>query len=510
MKKYIQRSGWGMGLALAGLLWVTAAVQPAQGAYYGLIVGINRYRTSYIPANKWLNACVNDAIAFRATLLADTNRWKSSRIYLQRDSAATESVIKRRLRTRAASLGRGDAFVYYQSSHGGRRSGRSCYLCTYSSTFMDTELGRELARFRSSVKIFVIIDACNSAGMFKSGKGWEFADNVLRAYKAEGAKMGDKTKAMGWNIAFMTAADYNQTSAERAGHGYYTRYLVQACKQPKKADRFRRNGYYSFWEAHAYSKPRAAAARINGTQTAQHRNYNQLRRYAMVRVQIKPPIPIGPTGSTSGRPLFTWNEVDGAKYYGIQIFNAWGRLIVNQKWIHGTSWRPGFTLANGNYRWRVRAYSYANFPSKFCARLSYAVNPSGAYIRRATLTWGSKPRDLDSWLVTPTGARIGYSSKGSQGSAPFAQLDVDDTTSYGPENVSIYQYTPSGSGVYKYYVHNYSGEGSIAGARVSVQSATRVIHNFTCPAGSGRYWYVFYMTSWGTVRAVNRVVSSPP
>ena len=60
---------------------------------------------------------------------------------------------------------------------------------------------------------------------------------------------------------------------------------------------------------------------------------------------------------------------------------------------------------------------------------------------RLTLTWGENPRDLDSHLWTPSieGSpyHVYFGSKGSENSRPYAQLDVDDVSSYGPENITI-------------------------------------------------------------------------
>ncbi len=69
------------------------------------------------------------------------------------------------------------------------------------------------------------------------------------------------------------------------------------------------------------------------------------------------------------------------------------------------------------------------------------------------LTWGERPYDADSHLLTPSGDHIYYSSQGSLSSAPFANLDVDDTNSFGPEFVTVRNLM---IGRYRYGVHNYS------------------------------------------------------
>lgn len=99
------------------------------------------------------------------------------------------------------------------------------------------------------------------------------------------------------------------------------------------------------------------------------------------------------------------------------------------------------------------------------------------------LTWGALPSDLDSHLITPSGDEIYYSRQGSLVAAPFANLDVDDTTSFGPEVVTL---TKLMVGTYKYFVVNYSGyaDGPIAAssARVELNVPGRSAELFTPPA----------------------------
>lgn len=69
------------------------------------------------------------------------------------------------------------------------------------------------------------------------------------------------------------------------------------------------------------------------------------------------------------------------------------------------------------------------------------------------LTWGQSPSDVDSNLIAPNGAYVYFGSRGSLTSAPFANLDVDDTSSFGPEVVTINRLMV---GTYRYGVNNYS------------------------------------------------------
>ncbi len=128
---------------------------------------------------------------------------------------------------------------------------------------------------------------------------------------------------------------------------------------------------------------------------------------------------------------------------------------------------------------------------------------------RVVLTWGSTPKDLDSHLVGPNASGSGrfhlyYGNRdiGDAGTDDWqADLDYDDTSSYGPEVVSIRQLV---AGTYYFYVLNYSNRGSSnskvlanSGAKVQVFSGNNAtpINEFTAtPNKVGTYWNVFKLT----------------
>ncbi len=109
------------------------------------------------------------------------------------------------------------------------------------------------------------------------------------------------------------------------------------------------------------------------------------------------------------------------------------------------------------------------------------------------LTWGSAPRDIDSHLRVPGGFHVYYVSRGSLSAEPFANLDVDDVTSFGPEVTTIRR--PK-VGIYRFYLHNFSGTFSpgMTGSptRVELSYAGRTVA-FTPPSGEGSalYWHLF-------------------
>lgn len=102
-----------------------------------------------------------------------------------------------------------------------------------------------------------------------------------------------------------------------------------------------------------------------------------------------------------------------------------------------------------------------------------------------TLIWGENPRDLDSHLAATLSDdtfHVYYSDKGSLTSEPYTDLDTDDTTSYGPEVVSI---AGLRQGTYRYSVRHYAGTGDIetSGAEVNVIIQGVGIYKFTPPSG---------------------------
>jgi len=142
--------------------------------------------------------------------------------------------------------------------------------------------------------------------------------------------------------------------------------------------------------------------------------------------------------------------------------------------------------------------------------LPVATNPGDIVI---TLSWGEFPYDLDShlWLPEHMPYHIYFENKGHLTTNPFAQLDVDDTDSYGPENVTIRQQM---DGRYIYAVHNYSEAPNIttSDAIVTVVKEGRLVQTFQVPTtGSGLWWYVFdYDSTTGNIIPRNLIVDSPP
>ena len=131
---------------------------------------------------------------------------------------------------------------------------------------------------------------------------------------------------------------------------------------------------------------------------------------------------------------------------------------------------------------------------------------------RIILTWGEDPRDLDSHLSGPNDDGTGfyhiyYADKNNCSSAPCdsnepAWLDVDDTTSYGPETITIQKVDGQFiEGTYSYYVHHYAGSSNIpeSGAVVKIYEGNSLIGTYSPPQTNQSVeedwvWKVFNIT----------------
>ncbi len=135
------------------------------------------------------------------------------------------------------------------------------------------------------------------------------------------------------------------------------------------------------------------------------------------------------------------------------------------------------------------------FPSDGNVPACLVISQAGAGVTMK-LTWGEFPSDLDSHIVAPDGTHVYYAARGSLTAAPYAGLDVDDVSSFGPEVVTL---TRLMVGTYKYYIYNYSGYNAgpiaAASARVELNVPGRAPELFTPPSAgelaSTRSWLLF-------------------
>ena len=127
---------------------------------------------------------------------------------------------------------------------------------------------------------------------------------------------------------------------------------------------------------------------------------------------------------------------------------------------------------------------------------------------RIVLNWEKYPYDLDSHLSFP-GNHIFFQRK--EGS--LANLDVDDTNSYGPETITI-ENKKFGE-VYHYFVHDYSNRKdpdsfqlSTSGAKVFVYVGQSLVKTYYIPKNkNGNVWNLFKINENGEIIDINTIIS---
>ncbi|MGN1306194.1 MAG: S-layer homology domain-containing protein [Faecousia sp.] len=133
---------------------------------------------------------------------------------------------------------------------------------------------------------------------------------------------------------------------------------------------------------------------------------------------------------------------------------------------------------------------------------------------RIVLSWGANPSDLDSHVegMRTNGTRfhVYYADKYAyDGDVRVCDLDVDDTTSYGPETITLNTTTEE---PYYYYVHKYAGNGTLptSEAKVRVYQGEALIAEYNVPTDleAARYWNVFAIVN-GQIVTRNTMTSAP-
>jgi len=161
---------------------------------------------------------------------------------------------------------------------------------------------------------------------------------------------------------------------------------------------------------------------------------------------------------------------------------------------------------------------------------SFVTNGLKADQLRIVLKWGESPSDLDSYLIGPAadGGRFytAYYQMEHYENDLAANLDLDDTDSFGPETTTIYQME---EGIYTFLVHDYTNgwpymdngyedfeqcdEMGNSGAYVEVflGDSKEAIHRFDVPNREGLIWTVFsYNSMTGEITPINKVEYGDP
>ncbi len=267
-----------------------------------------------------------------------------------------------------------------------------------------------------------------------------------------------------------------------------------------------------------------------GTFTTSEAVYNVVFRFDPTTLHLIPET-VTPTGSSGGGSTGGGSTTTGCANAEVQVYNSVrgaASPLVGATITAGT--RTGTTnssgvatltgLPAGLVSLAVAAPGYvsanqtatmdctAGITNNVAVALSPAAGQTGGLTSgqfRVILTWGANPRDLDSHMTGPnadgsTRWHVYYSSRTNGG---ICGLDVDDTSSYGPETITCpATNTTTGlrAGVYRYSVHHYSGTGNIgnSGASVRLEFANGTVYNYTPPAsgftGSNNVWTVFELT----------------
>ena len=236
-------------------------------------------------------------------------------------------------------------------------------------------------------------------------------------------------------------------------------------------------------------------------------------------------------GSTSDRGTVKGQVIDGVTGRGIPNALVYARRGWDNPDV-GAALAQTRTDSNGYYTLNLTIGNYTVFTNKenyissrsnvICqknqsATQNVTMSPATASDSiRFVLEWGVDPRDLDSHLVgryneTSTSTyHVYFAHKSAYDSGvEICNLDVDDTTSYGPETVTL---TPTTDDAYYYYIYHYSGSGTVAtsGATVKIYQGQTLVRTFNVPAmqGNGRYWNVFAYKD-GEIIVKNTITDSP-
>lgn len=162
----------------------------------------------------------------------------------------------------------------------------------------------------------------------------------------------------------------------------------------------------------------------------------------------------------------------------------------------------------------VKKPGYSNLVAKCpCKGMTYAISPVMKNLDglRVVLNWGASPEDLDSHIAFPS-RHIYWERKTAAGAK--ANLDVDDTNSYGPETITI-EKKQAGQN-YVYAVHDYTNFQrpnasalSQSNAKVMVYIGQSLVRSYYVPKNQpGNLWTVFRITGDGEFQDINTLRST--
>ncbi len=174
---------------------------------------------------------------------------------------------------------------------------------------------------------------------------------------------------------------------------------------------------------------------------------------------------------------------------------------------------PQFVDANNEITLIIKKEGYSTLVTKGpFGGLTYALSPVMEDLdgMRIVLSWGKSPSDLDSHLSYPNNHICYYHKEGTN-----ANLDVDDTDSFGPETITIEKRAQNQK--YIYAVHDYSDKNrmdndnlsNISNAKVYVYIGNTLIKSYDVPKyKKGTVWVVFMIDESGNIIDINNFENS--
>lgn len=214
---------------------------------------------------------------------------------------------------------------------------------------------------------------------------------------------------------------------------------------------------------------------------------------------------------------------DGVEGVSLSIRNGWnnreyGEIVSSA--MTDSSGKYSVTLPLGNYTMIAEKSGYVTGTINIIVQSGTTYSQNGTITPiisgdnfRIVLTWGENPRDLDSHvegtLSDGNKFHVYYGSKSQyDGEVEICNLDVDDTTSYGPETITLNATTDN---PYYYYIYRYAGSGTVATseAKIKVYQGANLVASFNVPTDQGGedYWNVFAIVN-GELLIKNTITSA--
>jgi hypothetical protein len=181
--------------------------------------------------------------------------------------------------------------------------------------------------------------------------------------------------------------------------------------------------------------------------------------------------------------------------------NAGGSIVAQQ--ITDSRGEYEVELYEGVYVYEVTAQSYISSTGLISVNAAGSIGQNivispelNGQVARIVLQWGHDPEDLDSHLRGPRpGGGSFHVSYSDDYVEDCGELDVDDTSSYGPETITMLRLV---AGTYFYSVHDYTNRNSSTSTGLANSNATVKLFfhdgqelTFNVPNQPGTLWNVF-------------------